>query len=86
MPRIKSAKKALRQNARHREKNLAKIKPMKKLIKEIGQLIVAKKKDETIKLLPKVYQAIDKSAKAGIIKKNTAARRKSRLTKLINKI
>ena len=39
-------------------------------------------KTEAEKLLPKAYQAIDKAAKRGIIKKNTAARKKSRLTAL----
>ena len=32
-----------------------------------------------------VYQAIDKAAKTKFLKKNTAARKKSRLAKLINK-
>jgi len=37
------------------------------------------------KLLPQVYKLLDKAAKTGLIKKNTAARKKSRITKLINK-
>ena len=35
--------------------------------------------------LTKVYQVIDKAAKRGVIKSNTAARKKSRLSKLVNK-
>ncbi|MCF7815897.1 MAG: 30S ribosomal protein S20, partial [Candidatus Pacebacteria bacterium] len=31
-------------------------------------------------LMPTVYKAIDKAEKRGVIKKNTAARKKSRLT------
>ena len=86
MPVTKSAKKALRQSERRKVFNLRRSKKMKSLIKKIRTLIVAKKKDESLKLLPQVYQAIDKAFKRGVIKKNTAARKKSRLSKAINKI
>ena len=43
------------------------------------------KEYEAKKLLPAIYQALDKAAKVGVIKKNNASRRKSRLTKLIDK-
>jgi len=59
---------------------------MKSLIKEVRNLITAKKKEEALKLLSQVYQAIDKAFKRGVIKKNTAARKKSRLMKAIKKI
>ena len=48
-------------------------------------LVLAKKMPEAKKLLPEIYQALDKAAKVGVIKKNNASRRKSRLTKLIDK-
>jgi len=41
--------------------------------------------EEAKKLLPQVYKLLDKAAKTGLIKKNAAARKKSRITKLINK-
>ena len=41
--------------------------------------------EEVKKLLPQVYKVLDKAAKERIIKKNTAARKKSRITKLIIK-
>lgn len=44
-----------------------------------------KKIDELKGILPQVYKALDKAAKVGIIKKNTADRRKSRITKLTAK-
>ncbi len=59
---------------------------MKALVKQTKKLARAQKKEEAVKLLPKLYKAIDKAAKRGIIKKNTAARKKSRLTKLLQKI
>ena len=42
--------------------------------------------DEAKKMLPELYKALDKTAKVGTIKKNTASRKKSRLTKMIVKI
>jgi len=44
-----------------------------------------KKIEEARKLLPRVYKLLDKAAKTGLIKKNTASRKKSRITKLISK-
>ena len=46
--------------------------------------MVEKKSAEAKKLLPEIYKALDKAAKVGVIKKNNASRRKSRLTKLID--
>ena len=85
MPIIKSAKKALRQNVRGKIRNLKRKNAMKALVKQTRKLASAKQKEEAVKLLPKLYQAIDKAAKRGIIKKNAAARKKSRLTKLVQK-
>ena len=86
MPIIKSAKKSLLQSARRRVFNQRRIRKMKSLIKQTKMLIKDKKKEEALKLLPKSYKAIDKAAKRGVIKKNTANRKKSRLTKSIQKI
>ena len=80
-----SAKKAIRQSARRHEQNLVYKNKIKKLVKEANSLVAAKKMAEAKKLLPKIYQALDKAAKVGVIKKNNASRRKSRLTKLIDK-
>jgi len=81
----KSAKKALRQSKRKRVFNLRRSNKMKNLIKQIRLLVKDKKKEEAKKLLSDAYKAIDKAAKRGVIKKNTASRKKSRLTKLIGK-
>lgn len=86
MPVTKSAKKALRQNKRKRIINLRRDQKMKSLIKQVRVLIRAKKKDEALKHLSQAYQAIDKAFKRGVIKKNTAARKKSRLSKAIARI
>ncbi len=77
----KSAKKALRQNIRHKKRNLIYKNKMKGLVKQVKSFIKEKKIKEAKELLPQVYKILDKSAKIGIIKKNTASRKKSRLAK-----
>jgi small subunit ribosomal protein S20 len=81
----KSAKKAIRQSAARKERNVVYKDKIKAVIKEARALVSAKKITEAKKLLPDIYKALDKAAKVGVIKKNNASRRKSRLTKLIDK-
>lgn len=84
MPIKKSAKKALRQSKKRRARNLGRKKKIKDLTKEIRNLISQKKIKEAKALLPQIYKILDKAAKVGTIKKNTASRKKSRITKLVN--
>ena len=84
MPIIKSAKNALRGSKRKKVYNDRRNKAMKLAVKDVKKNIVAKSGDLKLKL-NEAYQAIDKAAKRGVIKKNTAARKKSRLVKLIKK-
>jgi small subunit ribosomal protein S20 len=86
MPVTKSAQKALRQSRRRRTFNLRRLTKMRSSVKRIKDLVKEGKKAEALKILPKTYQAIDKAAKRGVIKKNTASRKKSRLTKAIERI
>ena len=83
MPIKKSAKKALRQNVKRKARNLVYKKKMKDLIKKIRSLVLENKTEEAKKLLPQVYKILDKSAKVNVIKKNTASRKKARITKMI---
>lgn len=85
MPIKESAKKELRKGKKRRVLNVQRQRAMKESLKNINKLLLAGKKDEAKKLLPIAYQAIDKAAKRGVIKKNAAARKKSRLIKLLNK-
>jgi len=80
-----SAKKANRVALRKRVFNTRRADEMRKIIKEIKQLVSAKKAKEAQALLAKAYQAIDKAAKGNTIKKNNADRKKSRLSQLIKK-
>ena len=86
MPITKSAKKALRQNIKRGTRNLIYKNKIKGLLKEVRSLISQKKVEETKNFLPQVYKVLDKAAKGEIIKKNTAARKKSRIAHLLNKI
>jgi small subunit ribosomal protein S20 len=56
---------------------------MKAIIKDIKTAIAKGDKKGAEKLVPEAYKAIDKAKKRGIIKLNTAARKKSRLVKMI---
>jgi small subunit ribosomal protein S20 len=85
MPITSSAKKALRQNAKNRERNVARKKAAKDVVKQFRKLVSQKKADEAKALLPKVMKTLDKVAKAGTIKKNTASRLKSRLSLMLAK-
>lgn len=83
MPIKKAAKKALRQTKKKRGSNLRRIKTMKEVVKKLSKLAKEGKKDEARKLMPLAQKAIDKAKKRGVVKKNTAARKKSRLAKLL---
>lgn len=81
MPITKSAKKARRQSARRRIRNMARKDAYKGAIKTYKKLVAAKNMDEARVKLSAAYKALDKAAKTGAIKKNKAARLKSRLAK-----
>jgi small subunit ribosomal protein S20 len=84
MPITKSAKKALRQNIKRRARNLVYKRKIKHLVKKAKNLVGEKKIEEAKNILPQIYKILDKAAKVNVIKKNTAARKKSRITRLIN--
>lgn len=86
MPITRSAKKALRQSIARRARNTVRQEQFKEHVKQVRRLVSLKKLKEAAALLPKTYQAIDKAAKTGVIKKNTAARIKSRVTKYVQKV
>ena len=81
MPIKKAAKKALRQSIKRRKRNLFYKNKIKDLIKKVRSLVAENKTAEAKTLLPQVYKALDKAAKTGLIKKNEASRKKSRIAK-----
>ncbi|MDI6717612.1 MAG: 30S ribosomal protein S20 [Patescibacteria group bacterium] len=82
MPKIKSAKKALRQSIKRRAINVKKKTELKGAIKHYKKLVVSNK-EEAKKYLSQVYKKLDKSAKIKLIKKNKASRLKSKLSKIV---
>ena len=56
-----------------------------KVQNKLGRFCREKQYADFLELLPKVYKALDKAAKVGVIKKNTASRKKSRVSKLIQR-
>ncbi len=82
MPITQSAKKAIRGSLRKKAFNDRRKRVMKEIIKKIEKLSKTDKK-EAAKILPTAFQTIDKAAKSGVIKKNNAARKKSRLARLV---
>ena len=75
----RSAKKAHRVSLRKHVFNLRRTRAMKDATKDVVREISTGKAADAEKLLSSAFQAIDKAAKRGVIKKNTAARKKSRL-------
>lgn len=82
MPITKSAKKALRGSLRKKAMNDRTKKLLKEEIKAVEKLVKEKKLPEAKKALSKAYSVIDKAAKNGVLKKNTASRRKARLSRI----
>lgn len=55
-------------------------------IREMRRLLDRKDIEGATKIVPKTFSVVDRAAKWGIIKKNTAARYKSRLTLRLRKV
>lgn len=86
MPKLKSAKKRLRQNEKRKIKNRVKKEMYKELKRQIKKTVDGKKTGTSLEnLASKFYKAVDKAAKSGAIHKNKAAREKSLIMALIKK-
>ena len=96
MPNSKSAKKSLKKSERKKIINTRSKIKMKKIIKNLNELaqtlekktekVTEDKMKEIEEILKNAYKQIDKTAKRGIIKKNTASRKKSKLAKKANSL
>lgn len=85
MPIKQSAKKYMRASEKRRAQNIKQKKNFREAVKKIYELAKGGKQTEAKENFASAQKAIDKAAKAGVIKKNTAARKKSRLAKMLNK-
>ena len=86
MPITQSAKKALRSSKRKAGFNARKKELVRKAIKQVKKFIAEKKVKEAGEFFPQVQKILDKAAKTGLLKKNTIARKKSRISKMIVKM
>lgn len=82
----KSAKKAIRSSEKKRVFNLRRKDALRDTMKTLAKALAAKDVSGAEKLLPAAYSAIDKAKKRGVIKSNTAARKKSRLAVALKKV
>ncbi len=80
IPRIKSAKKQMRQNRKRHAKNQIERESLKQTVKRFKKT-ADKSKAEASKLIPEMMKSADKAAQSGIIHRKKAARIKSRLMK-----
>jgi small subunit ribosomal protein S20 len=79
-----SALKRHRQSLKLKALNQANRHKLKTQMKKLRAAIDAGKPAEAKTALPQTFSLIDKSVQKGVIKKNTARRYKSRLTKSVN--
>jgi len=86
MPVKKAAKKYIRVSKRKALKNKSAKGVLKNAIKKTQEAVKAKKIDDAKKWLKVAIKALDKASQKKILKKNTTARKKSRLNKLVKKI
>jgi small subunit ribosomal protein S20 len=75
-----SAQKRVRTAERRTEVNRVRRTRLRHQIRAMRRLLESKDHKSATALVPKTFSMIDRSAKWGVIKKNTAARYKSRLT------
>ena len=83
MVRHKSAIRQHRRSLRRKSVNTQTKSALRTQMRRIREAIKAKDGEGSAKLLPGVFQAIDKSVKKGAIKKNTGSRYKSRLSRQV---
>lgn len=84
MPNIKSAKKRVKTSAKRNVENTNVTSSMKTAIKKFEKAVAAKDKAQAEEKLNTAIKRIDKAQSSGLIHKNNAARKKSRLTTMKN--
>ncbi|HEY3423358.1 MAG TPA: 30S ribosomal protein S20 [Negativicutes bacterium] len=84
MPNIKSSERSVKTDAERRASNFSVRSSVKTATRKVVESVVAGKADEAKALLTKASSTIDKAAAKGVIHKNAASRRKSRLAHKLN--
>ena len=86
MPIKQNAKKALRKSLAHQARNAQRLATIAYAIKMASGAVKEKNIAEAKKWLTDAQQKLDKAARKGTLKPNTAARRISKIAKAVNTI
>ena len=86
MPNIKSAKKRVKTDAKKKIQNKDNLSSMRTSIKKVKAEVKNNNKEQANSHISDAIKKIDKALNYGIIKKNKAARDKSKLMKSVNNI
>ncbi len=86
MPNIKSSVRSVKTDAERRAKNLAVKSTIRTVTRKVTESVNAGNTDTAKALLIKASSTIDKAASKGVLHKNAAARKKSRMARKINKL
>jgi small subunit ribosomal protein S20 len=81
---LQSSKKRIRQNQKREQRNVSAKSAIKTAIKRVEEAVAQGDLESARARLSEAFSALDSASTRGIIKKNTASRRKARLAKTIN--
>jgi small subunit ribosomal protein S20 len=81
----KNTLKAARQSEKRRARNRSVQSGVKSVIKKLQAAVEGKKTDETVALLREASRALQRAATKGVLHRNTASRKLSRLTAQVRK-
>ena len=83
MPNTPQAKKRIRRNARRAEINGARVSRIRTFIKQVEAAITAGDKEKAAEAIRRVQPELARGVSKGVVHKNTAARKFSRLSKRV---
>jgi len=86
MPIKQAAFKALRKNLRQRQRHLKAYSDLEALIRQVRRAVTGKNRQKAQDWLKQAIKKIDRAQQRGLLKKNTAGRKKSRLSRLVNSL
>ena len=84
LPNIKSSIRSVKTDAERRATNAAKKSAVRTVAKKVEAKVAEGNKAEAEVTLKKASSLLDKAAQSGVISKNAAARKKSKLAKKVN--
>ena len=86
MAHRRSSIKKIRIDKRRRAVNVRIISELKTVIRKVANLIAVKNADQAVKESRELFSKLDKAVKKGIIHKNLASRKKSRISLKLNSL